>query len=132
MKWKDRELKGSLTVEAACVMAMVLLAISVMIQQAGRIHDETVASMNLHEAIEKGRHGDGQKLQAAVEGGRSHTGRLMFFPSFSLTAERRGMRVCGKCSGGKWSGEIEAEMFRPEIFLRKITLIEGLGGENGD
>ena len=30
------------------------------------------------------------------------------------------------------SGEIEAERFRPETFLRKITLIEGLVKEDGN
>ena len=38
---REKTLKGSLTVEAAWIMAMVLLSIAVMLQQAGRIHDET-------------------------------------------------------------------------------------------
>ena len=54
---KEKTLKASLTVEAAWIMAMVLLSVSVMLQQAARIHDETKAAMGLHEAVEKGRHG---------------------------------------------------------------------------
>ena len=47
---KEKTLKASLTVEAAWIMAMVLLSVSVMLQQAARIHDETKAAMGLHEA----------------------------------------------------------------------------------
>ena len=50
---REKTLKGSLTVEAAWIMAMVLLSIAVMLQQACRIHDETKAAMGLHEALEK-------------------------------------------------------------------------------
>ena len=42
---KEKTLKASLTVEAAWIMAMVLLSVSVMLQQAARIHDETKAAM---------------------------------------------------------------------------------------
>ena len=54
---REKTLKGSLTVEAAWIMAMVLLSIAVMLQQAGRIHDETKAAMGFHVAVEKARHG---------------------------------------------------------------------------
>ena len=41
---REKTLKESLTVEAAWIMAMVLLSIAVMLQQACRIHDETKAA----------------------------------------------------------------------------------------
>lgn len=132
MKDRGKCLRGSLTVEAACVMAMVLLAISVMIRQAGRVHDETVAAMTLHEAVEKGRHGTAQALEPTASKTAGHIGRLMSFPSYDITLEEKNRHIWGRCSGGTWSREIEAEMFRPEIFLRKITLIEGLGEKDGD
>ena len=47
---------GSFTLEAAWIMAMVFVSISVILGQAGRIHDETAGAMVLHEAVEKGRH----------------------------------------------------------------------------
>lgn len=131
MKCGHKALKGSFTVEAACVMAMVLLALSVLIQQSWRIHDESVAAMGLHEAVEKGRHGTARELDSTAEGVQGHMGRLMAFSSCSLTLDGNGTYVYGKCHGGKWSREIEAAVFRPEIFMRKITLIEGLGGEDG-
>ena len=48
--------QGSITVEAACVMAVVLFSVAALIENAGRIHDETISAMVLHEAVEKCRH----------------------------------------------------------------------------
>ena len=45
--------QGSITVEAACVMAVILFSLAALIGNAGRIHDETVSAMVLHEAVEK-------------------------------------------------------------------------------
>lgn len=61
MKEKSRksietEWKGSLTVEASCVMAVVLFSLAALIGKAGQIHDETAAAMVLHEGVEKCRH----------------------------------------------------------------------------
>ena len=53
MKGEKWYVKGSFTVEAACIMAAVLLSISMMIHQAARIRDETVGAMGLHEAVMK-------------------------------------------------------------------------------
>ena len=45
---------GSFTLEAAWIMAMVFVSISVILGQAGRIHDETAGGMGLHEGGEEG------------------------------------------------------------------------------
>ena len=113
-------------------MAMVLLSISVMLQQAGRIHDETKAAMCLHEAVEKIRHGNAKELEASTSGAQEHIGRLMFFPDCNLTTKEKGQRIYGEGRGGTWKKEIVAGRFRPETFLRKITLIEGLVNDDGD
>lgn len=52
----ETEWKGSLTVEASCVMAVVLFSLAALIGKAGQIHDETAAAMVLHEGVEKCRH----------------------------------------------------------------------------
>ena len=52
----ETEWKGSLTVEASCVMAVVLFSMAALIGKAGQIHDETAAAMVLHEGVEKCRH----------------------------------------------------------------------------
>ena len=86
---REKTLKGSLTVEAAWIMAMVLLSIAVMLQQACRIHDETKAAMGLHEALEKGRHGSAKELEASASGVQEHLGRLMFFPDCALAIKEK-------------------------------------------
>ncbi len=48
----ETEWKGSLTVEASCVMAVVLFSLAALIGKAGQIHDETAAAMVLHEGVE--------------------------------------------------------------------------------
>lgn len=129
---KGKTLNGSLTVEAAWIMAMVLLSISLMLQHGGRIHDETKAAMGLHEAVERGRHGSVQELESTVSAARNHLGRLMSFPDCSLTVKEKGRRIYGKGSGGTWEKEIDAGVFRPKTFLRRITLIEGLVRDDGN
>lgn len=143
-------MKGSLTVEAACVMAAVLLCLSVMIRQAGRVRDETLGAMCLHEAVEKGRHEKGMKPDQIASAVQEYMGRPMTFAGFEISLKSGKSHISGSIhvsadghgssdrhgSGGPhsggWSREMEAEYFRPETFLRKITLIESLGEENGD
>ena len=51
---------------------------------------------------------------------------------YQIQVKSRWKRISGKAQGTGWSHEIEGKRFRPEAFLRKITLIEGLGEEDGD
>lgn len=67
-----------------------------------------------------------------MSGAQEHLGRLMFFPDCDLAIKEKGKRIYGEGRGGKWKREIEAGRFRPETFLRKITLIEGLVKEDGN
>lgn len=83
-------------------------------------------------AVEKGRHGSVRELEASVSGAQEHMGRLMFFTDCNLMIKEKGQRIYGVSRDGKWKREIEAGRFRPEIFLRKITLIEGLVKEDGN
>lgn len=132
MRGDKQGMRGSLTVEAACVMAAVLLAASVMIHEAGRIHDETKGSMNLHEAVEKGRHERYMDIAEIQAGAEEAMGLRMILPSYHIFLSRRNGRIQGKGQGGGWSREIEGREFRPERFLRQITLIEDLGDGYGD
>ena len=52
----EKHLKGSFTVEAAGVMAVILFGIGTIITEAGRIHDQVSCAMTVHEAAEKARH----------------------------------------------------------------------------
>ena len=132
MSGKGEGLPGSLTVEAAGVMAVVLLAVAVMLHEAGRIHDETKGAMNLHEAVEKGRHERYMDLEVIGLGAEENMGLRMTFPSYKIFLKYSFDRIQGEGRGGNWRKRIESREFRPERFLRQITLIESLGDKNGD
>ena len=44
---------------------------------------------------------------------------------FGITVRSEGERVDGTVSGAGWEREISMKRFRPEEFLRKISVIEG-------
>ena len=77
----------------------IAVSIAVMLQQAGRIHDETKAAMGLHEAVEKARHGSAKELQATGSAAQEHLGRLMFFPDCDLAIKEKGQRIYAEGRG---------------------------------
>lgn len=95
---KQTKLQAGYTVEAAGVMALVLITIMVLVNQAFRIHTETVSAFSLHEAVEQKRH--------AVE----------------HVSERE---ITMSARGHIWDLEITASVFRPEETLRMWSLTEG-------
>lgn len=132
MRVWNTSLRGSLTVEAAWVMAVALLAVAVMLHEGGRIHDETKGAMTLHEAVEKGRHERYLDIEGIGSEAEENMGLRMSFSSYQLSLNRWLGKVTGEAKGGVWSREIEIREFRPERFMRQITLIESLrdGYEN--
>lgn len=129
---KNDWVNGSFTVEAACVMSMVLLCLCVMIRQAGNLRDEAVGTISLHEAVEKGRHEKRTDPSAIASDVQRYMGHPMTFPEYQIHLIPQGKRIKGKGEGGLWSHEIGSKQFRPEKFLRKITLIEGPEEVDGD
>lgn len=117
--------QGSITVEAACVMAVVLFSLAALIGNVGRIHDETVSAMVLHEAVEKCRHEKGLNIREAEQFFKEHKGLRLRFTDFGISIQEKGEKRTGKATGGHWEKQIEGTAFRPEVFLRKITLITG-------
>lgn len=91
------KVKASFTVEAAGVMAAVMFVIMILISQAFRLRAETVGKFSVHEETEKLRH--------LVE-----------------NAEKE--EIVRSREGNGWQIEIEAQVFRPENFLRKWSLAE--------
>ncbi len=132
MKKKERRLAGSFTLEAAWIMAMVFFSISVVFAQAGKMHDETAGAMVLHEAVEKGRHEKGAELARVGEAGQKRLRPLLAFPSYDISLKETNGTYQGLSEGGSWKRTIEMKAFRPEKFLRKITLVENLGEAYGD
>ena len=110
--------QGSITVEAACVMAAL-------IENAGRIHDETISAMVLHEAVEKCRHEREISVRDVELFFKEHKGLRLRFTDFGISIKEKGEKRTGIAMGGNWSKQIEMTAFRPEAFLRKVTLIAG-------
>ena len=67
-----------------------------------------------------------------VEVCREYLGLLLSFPSYDISLEKKAETYVGQGKGGKWSRSIEIDAFHPEQFLRRITLLEGLGEMYGD
>ena len=117
--------QGSITVEAACVMAVILFSLAALIGNAGRIHDETVSAMVLHEAVEKCRHEREISVRDVELFFKEHKGLRLRFTDFGISIKEKGEKRTGIAMGGNWSKQIEMTAFRPEAFLRKVTLIAG-------
>lgn len=122
--------KGSFTLEAAGVMAVILFGIGTVITEAGRIHDQVSAGMTVHEAAEKVRHEKEMDLREAEEFFQRNKGLRLHMKDdrISLRKEGKWIHAAGRAEG--WGKEIRIRRFRPETFLRKITLIEKLGEED--
>ena len=121
---KGERQQGSLTVEAACVMAIVLMAIGVLIYEAGRMHDETAGAMVLCEAVKKARHEKWLNADTAAAFFTKSQRLWLNFPSYDIDIVKRGQKLNGNAWGGGWNREIQMEGFRPELFMRRITLLE--------
>lgn len=92
-------LRASYTVEAAGVMATVFFIIMILMNQAFRLHAETVGYFALHETVERERH---------------------------LVDNKKESEVVEYADGTGWNLEITAPVFRPEDSLRMWSLAEDL------
>lgn len=126
----ETEWKGSLTVEASCVMAVVLFSLAALIGKAGQIHDETAAAMVLHEGVEKCRHEKSIRSEDAEAFCKRNAGLMLRYTDLSVSIQEKGAKKMGKVKGGDWEKQIEMKEFRPEEFMRMVTGITGGTNEN--
>ena len=117
---RGRRYSGSYTVEAAWVSAVVILAVVTTIQAAYGLRGRVVQAMVLHEAVETARHEKGLTAQTRFE----RTG-------VRLELQERGGTIDGQAAADRWEVRIQSTKFRPEEFLRRITLLEQLEEGNG-
>lgn len=88
---------GSYTVEAAWIMSFVLLAILAVMQAAFQLKDETVGELSLQTEVEIARHAEENLQENTIE----------------------------KSAGGRgWSLQIRSPVFRPEDWMRLLSLME--------
>lgn len=99
MGMKKKSLRASFTVEAAGVMAVVLVTIMILMGQAMKWSARAAGSFVLHEAVEQERH----QIERAEEG-----------------------QVKEHAEGRGWGLEITAPVFRPEKALRMWSLAEDM------
>lgn len=102
-------LRGSYTVEAAAVMGIVLMALCVLLQTALGWKEDTVGIMKLHETVEYMRyHKDLSSLSV---------------PEYRIQVSENGKKVSGQYPGNKRTVRIEHDLYKPEEFIRMISLI---------
>lgn len=93
----QRRIRASYTVEAAGVMAAVLVTIMILLSTAFHVHEQVTGALKLHTQVEKERH----ETDAVKDG-----------------------EVTRQAQGKGWSLEITAHVFRPEESLRMWSLAE--------
>lgn len=105
-------------------MAVVVLTVASIIQFGYQLRGRTAAGAMLQEAVEVARH----EKQLEVE----NVERLFSGTSVNVALRENSGTLEGRARFGRWELEIEGHRFQPETFLRKVTLLEQLGEDNGD
>ncbi len=121
-------LRGSFTVEAAFVMAIVLWALLFSIQEAYRLRDEIVGAMALEESVERLRHNETELQEEAVLWASRRAGRPFSWKKYEFQLSISGDLLTGRKvkasgTGESWKLELEQGVFDPENFLRLLTLM---------
>lgn len=124
-----KKLRGSYTVEAAFVMALVLWAIMVSVQASFKLRDETVGAMALQCAVQRLRHGEEEEPDRAARMAGHMAGTPFSWRSCQFGLKKKGnpiigYQVSGTGEGGDWRLEIKQDKFDPENFLRMLTLTD--------
>ncbi|MFR5601818.1 MAG: hypothetical protein ACLTKI_05440 [Lachnospiraceae bacterium] len=122
MKFRFR---GSYTVEAAFIMAMVLQALVILLQMAFYLHDRTAGTMILHEGVEIVRHGEEGVLPEQVEKiSVEKMGLRMSGDRFEVAIQETLEGWHGNAGGERWEAVIQAKTYEPESFLRVMGVLE--------
>ena len=124
-----KRLKGSYTIEAAFVMAMVLWALLFSIQAAYRLRDEVVGTMALQEAVERLRYNETERPEEVSLWASKRAGSPFSWKQYEFKVRISGNSITGRNvkaagAGGSWKLDLEHDVFDPENFLRLISLID--------
>lgn len=124
----NKRLNGSYTVEAAFVMAVILFCLMMSIQSAYRLRDEVAGAMALAETVQRLRHNETEPHGEAVNWAVHRAGIPFSWKEYQFELNLSGnlltgKRIKGTGAGGRWKLELEQQVFDPENFLRKLTLI---------
>lgn len=116
--------KGSMTVEAALVMGVVLFALMEGILWVWKEKDHVQGEMMLQEGLELLRYEEDHELWKEAEKGMKRLG-------YGIQIITEGERLEGKVEKGMWEQEISMKSHDPEDFLRKAAAIQEGTGNGG-
>lgn len=124
----NKRLNGSYTVESAFVMAVILFSLMITIQSAYRLRDEAAGAMALAESVQRLRHNETESPGDAANWAVYRAGTPFSWKEYQFELNLSGnlltgKRIKGTGAGGRWKLELEQQVFDPENFLRKLTLI---------
>ena len=124
----NKRLNGSYTVEAAFVMAVILFSLMISIQSAYHLRDEVAGAMALAESVQRLRHNETESPGDAASWAIHRVGTPFSWKEYQFELNLSGNLLTGKRikgigAGGRWKLELEQQVFDPENFLRKLTLI---------
>ncbi|MBE5980028.1 MAG: hypothetical protein E7249_12955 [Paenibacillaceae bacterium] len=124
----NKRLNGSYTVEASFVMAVILFSLMMSIQSAYRLRDEVAGAMALAETVQRLRHNETESPGDAINWAVHRAGTPFSWKEYQFELNLSGnlltgKRIKGTGVGGRWKLELEQQVFDPENFLRKLTLI---------
>lgn len=122
---RDYSVRGSLTVEAALVMAVVLFLISALLRGAFEIHSQVAANLVIQEALEMAdRREEGSLSLEEIESRAGRRLRLYFWCQNGTIKLKEDKRRLTGTAGGSVSGSISIKKFDPEKFLRFVRALE--------
>lgn len=121
-------LRGSYTIEASFVMALVLWALLFSVQSAYRLRDEVAGAMALTESAERLSHNETELPSEAALWASNRAGTPFSWKQYEFQVGMSGNPITGRKvkasgKGGRWSLELERDVFDPENFLRMLTLV---------
>lgn len=123
--WRNDSVRGSLTVEAALVMAVVLFLIAALLRGAFEIHSQVAADLVIQEALEMANHQEEGSLPLEeIESRAGRRLRLYFWCQNGTIKLKEDKRRLTGVAGKSVSGSISIKKFDPEKFLRLVRALE--------
>ena len=127
-----KRIRGSLTIEAAVIVPLILLLFVISVHTLFYYHDKNILEATAHETMALGSHDKELKdkdletyFQSRIQG------RLLLFRKISSSVKSKEREVSLVCNGkqGQMSIRLERVMAvsRPEKYIRNIRKIEKIG-----
>ena len=109
--WK-RKFYASYTVEATYIMAIVLFALSALIQKGFNKYREETGIMRLHHMVEQAR------------GWEEDDHRKLDLGGWSVEVKRTKNQIEGSLKAQRWQKRIEKKAHEPENMMRMATIFQ--------